>query len=69
MTLTSGPGVIKGSMKSGLSSASSTENDAVQMPEKTISTKPVVRDPSATKESDEEGDNIEIENKRCIDGI
>lgn len=56
MTLTSGPGVIKGSMKSGLSSASSTENDAVQMPGKTISTKPVVRDPSATKESDDEGD-------------
>lgn len=55
MTLTSGPGVIKGSMKSGLSSASSTENDAVQMPGKTISTKPVVSDPSATKESDDEG--------------
>ena len=43
-------------MKSGLSSASSTENDAVQMPGKTISTKLVVSDPSATKESDDEGD-------------
>lgn len=56
MILILGFGVIKGSMKFGLSFVLFIENDVVQMLGKIISIKLVVSDLLVIKESDDEGD-------------